>query len=76
VQQPLWDRIAGLQVPCLIMAGELDLKFVEIAQRMATAIPSSRLALVADSGHAIHLESPDEFVRLVIGFAGARTSES
>ncbi len=70
VQQPLWDRISGLRMRCLIMAGELDLKFVEIAQRMGAAITGSRLALVADAGHTIHLEQPEEFVRLVVDFAG------
>jgi 2-succinyl-6-hydroxy-2,4-cyclohexadiene-1-carboxylate synthase len=70
VQPPLWDRLAGLRVRCLIMAGALDLKFVEIAQTMAAAIAGSRLALVADAGHTIHLEQPAEFVRLVLDFAG------
>jgi 2-succinyl-6-hydroxy-2,4-cyclohexadiene-1-carboxylate synthase len=71
VQDPLWDRLGSLRLPCLIMAGELDLKFVEIARRMAAAIAGSRLALIADAGHAVHLEAPEEFVRLVTDFAAA-----
>ncbi len=68
VQPPLWNRMGELRMPCLIMAGELDAKFVGIAQRMADAIAGSRLAVVADAGHTIHLEQPATFERLVMEF--------
>jgi 2-succinyl-6-hydroxy-2,4-cyclohexadiene-1-carboxylate synthase len=75
VQTALWDRLGELRMPCLIMAGELDAKFVGVAARMAAAIPGARLATVADAGHTIHLEQPGEFERLVIEFAGGVKTE-
>ena len=51
VQPPLWERLGELRIPCLIMAGELDAKFMAIAQSMAAAIAGSHLALVAGAGH-------------------------
>lgn len=68
VQPPLWNRLGEVRMPCLIMAGELDAKFVGIAQKMADAIGGSRLAVVADAGHTIHLERPASFERLVMEF--------
>lgn len=69
VQTPLWDRIGELRMPCLIMAGELDAKFVDIARRMAAAISGARLAIIEGAGHTVHLERPEAFERLVLGFA-------
>jgi pimeloyl-ACP methyl ester carboxylesterase len=48
----------------------MDPKFRAIAQSMAAAIAGSRLALVPDAGHTIHLEQPAAFARLVLEFAG------
>ncbi len=70
-QPSLWDRMGELRIPCLIMAGELDGKFVEIGRRMAASVADSRLALVAEAGHTVHLEQPEAFVRLVLDFLSA-----
>src|SRR6266540_3831869 len=60
-QEPLWDRLATLRPPTLLITGARDQKFAGIAERMAKAIgPSATLALVPDAGHAAHLERPDE----------------
>ncbi len=76
VQTPLWERLRDLRIPCLIMAGELDAMFVDIARRMAAASPGARLAIVQGAGHTVHLERPEAFERLVLGFAaGAGGSE-
>src|SRR5262245_23075705 len=40
-QEPLWDRLATLVPPALLVAGAADAKFTAIAQRMAAAIGSS-----------------------------------
>jgi 2-succinyl-6-hydroxy-2,4-cyclohexadiene-1-carboxylate synthase len=67
-QAPLHDRLADLPVPALVIAGLLDAKFTAIARAMASALPQSRLALVADAGHAVHLEQLALFDRLVAEF--------
>src|SRR6266545_4140562 len=73
VQAPLWERLASLRPPVLLLAGALDRKFADLAERMAAAIgPGARVALVADAGHAAHLERPEEVGRLIERFlAGA-----
>ena len=62
-------------MPCLMMAGELDAKFVDVARRMAAAVTGSRLQVVAGAGHTIQLEQPEAFERLVVEFAGAHPIE-
>ena len=69
VQPPLWERLAEVKMPCLIMAGELDAKFAGIARAMTAAIAGSALAIVPGAGHTIHLEQPAAFERLVLEFA-------
>ena len=54
---------------CLVVAGRLDAKYVELAERMADAIGSNASLVVIDgAGHACHLEKPDEFVAAVVPF--------
>ncbi len=66
VQEPLWDRLAELGMPVLLVAGEGDSKFAALAERMAAAIgPNATVALVEGAGHAAHLERPDAFCRLL-----------
>jgi 2-succinyl-6-hydroxy-2,4-cyclohexadiene-1-carboxylate synthase len=68
-QTPLWDRLAGLRCPTLLVAGALDGKFAAIAAEMAAAIgPAARRALVPGAGHAVHLERPAEVAVLLDGF--------
>jgi 2-succinyl-6-hydroxy-2,4-cyclohexadiene-1-carboxylate synthase len=71
-QEPLWDRLAGLRPPTLLVAGALDAKFAAVAREMAAAIGSAaRVELVPGAGHAVHLERPDETAALVAAFLDA-----
>jgi 2-succinyl-6-hydroxy-2,4-cyclohexadiene-1-carboxylate synthase len=64
-QEPLWDRLADLRIPTLVVAGALDAKFVALAERLAATIPDADLAVVAGAGHTVHLERPDDFLAVV-----------
>lgn len=61
-QLPLWDRLGSLGIPTLVVAGELDVKFVAIAERLAATIPDAQLAIVDGAGHTVHLEQPGAFL--------------
>ncbi len=54
-----WDRLGGLAMPVLLIVGELDPKYVEIARQMVAAIPDARIEVIAGTGHACHLERPE-----------------
>jgi pimeloyl-ACP methyl ester carboxylesterase len=55
---PLWDRLGELTMPVTLIAGERDEKFRAIAERMAAAIPGSKLVIAPSAGHAVHIEAP------------------
>ncbi len=60
-----WERLGRLAVPTLLIVGELDTKYVEIAHRMASAVPDARVEVLAGAGHACHLEQPDAVAHLL-----------
>lgn len=65
-QQPSWTRLHTLTMPVLVVAGANDDKFVSLGHRMADAIgDNATIALVADAGHAAHLERPGAFVEIL-----------
>ncbi len=74
VQPALDGRLQELTLPVLLIAGALDSKFCTIAHQMARQIPNSRLAIVPDAGHAVHLEQPERFVVLLRAFYESITS--
>ncbi|MEO5974986.1 MAG: alpha/beta fold hydrolase [Ilumatobacteraceae bacterium] len=64
-QRPVWDRLAEIQIPVLIIAGANDSKFADIAIRLQQGIKSSHLEIVANAGHAVHYEQPKIVSRII-----------
>ncbi|MBL8046442.1 MAG: 2-succinyl-6-hydroxy-2,4-cyclohexadiene-1-carboxylate synthase [Anaerolineales bacterium] len=67
-QPSLWERLHEVTVPTLLLAGERDTKFVNIARQMATRLPNARLEIVPGAGHAVQLEKPGFFQNSVLNF--------
>lgn len=67
-QEPLFQRLAEVRVPVLLLAGSLDAKFVAIGQEMARALPDGTMHVLPGVGHAAHLEQPEAFTALVLPF--------
>lgn len=73
-QEPLWDRVAAIDVPTLVVVGELDAAYRAHGARLVEAIgPNATLAVIPGAGHAAHLERPAEFEAAVFPFLGGRT---
>lgn len=65
-QEDLWPRLHELRMPVLLLTGENDEKFSEIATRMHHSIgPSSTLRTIPHAGHTAHLEQPETFVQVL-----------
>ncbi len=55
---PLWTRLPELATPIVVVAGDRDEKFQEIAWKMVEGIAGGRLRLIV-GGHRLPLESPE-----------------
>jgi pimeloyl-ACP methyl ester carboxylesterase len=64
----LEQGLAALQVPTLIMAGDEDEPCLDASLYLKRTIPSAGFALLPKTGHALNLEEPDLFNRLVGDF--------
>ena len=64
--EPMWDRLGSLEMPVLIVEGQWDRKYLEIAERAGAAIGvNARVATIEKAGHSLHLERPDEVAQLL-----------
>lgn len=60
--------ISNFNFPILLIYGELDKKFVNIAKRINPLIKNSEMKIVKNAGHNLHLEKPGEFLKLLDTF--------
>jgi 2-succinyl-6-hydroxy-2,4-cyclohexadiene-1-carboxylate synthase len=67
-QPSLWSELGGLGQPTLLLAGALDSNYVQVMAAMDQKIPKSKVEIVPEAGHNIHLEHPCRFIKLVVGF--------
>jgi 2-succinyl-6-hydroxy-2,4-cyclohexadiene-1-carboxylate synthase len=68
VQPALHDRLPQLTIPVLLLTGELDNKFCSIARKMQQCFPRAQWYVMPETGHTVHLEQPEMFVKLVKEF--------
>jgi len=67
-QRPLWEDLARLEMPVLVLAGADDIRFVSLGSRIARVLPAGALSLVPGAGHAAHLQQPAVTARIVEQF--------
>jgi 2-succinyl-6-hydroxy-2,4-cyclohexadiene-1-carboxylate synthase len=67
-QPPLHAALARLAAPACFAAGAQDAKFRAIAAELAAIAPRGQARTVPGAGHAAHLEAPDAFAALALGF--------
>jgi pimeloyl-ACP methyl ester carboxylesterase len=64
----LVEEMKGITVPTLVITGDEDWPCLLPGILMKQTIPSAALAVIPNSGHAINIEEPDEFNRIVGDF--------
>ena len=65
------DRLGGITAPTLVLVGEQDLLTPPWqAKKVADAIPGAQYELVTGPGssHGMHIERPDDLLRIVLAF--------
>lgn len=70
------DHLSEITAETLILWGEGDRTYRwPQTELLLQSIPGSHLAAVPDCAHAIHLERPEFFNRLIVEFLGYASSE-
>lgn len=67
-QTPLWDRLAEIRCPALVLAGERDIKFTELGARLVEGLPHGELVVIPGAGHSVHLEQPDATATAIVSW--------
>ncbi|WP_226035850.1 2-succinyl-6-hydroxy-2,4-cyclohexadiene-1-carboxylate synthase [Aquibacillus saliphilus] len=70
-QPSWWQKLPTLPIPVLLVVGELDEKFVEIARLMNDYLKYSDLRIISNTGHAVHVEQTRIFGTIVNEFIKA-----
>ncbi len=72
-QASLWSHLSNVQLPALLLVGELDPKFTQINQQMGGQLPQATLNIMQGAGHTIHLERPSTFQQTLLTFLQKRS---
>jgi len=62
------DKIAAMRVPALVVLGDEDEPCVKPSHFLMETLPGARLEVFTRTGHAVNLEEPALYNRLVMGF--------
>ncbi|WP_248278524.1 2-succinyl-6-hydroxy-2,4-cyclohexadiene-1-carboxylate synthase [Bacillus sp. DNRA2] len=74
-QSSCWEALGQLSCEVLLITGELDKKFCQIASEMVDLVKNSKWVVVDQCGHAIHVEQPEKFGTIVSGFLKLHNKE-
>ncbi|WP_026693572.1 2-succinyl-6-hydroxy-2,4-cyclohexadiene-1-carboxylate synthase [Peribacillus kribbensis] len=67
-QPSWWGTLGKLEFPVMLITGEWDDKFCRIADKMADLLVNAEWKIIEKAGHAIHVEQPEKFGKIVSGF--------
>jgi len=66
---PAIDRLLELEVPMLVVVGELDVPgILEIAGLLVDADPNAELVVVPGVAHMVNMEKPEDFNRILLDY--------
>jgi 2-succinyl-6-hydroxy-2,4-cyclohexadiene-1-carboxylate synthase len=67
-QPSYWGRLHEVKAETLMIVGELDDKFCQIAEEMQKNLQKGEIYKIKHAGHAIHVEQPEKFGTIVSEF--------
>ncbi len=63
--EPLWHRLPELAMPCDVVVGERDAKYLALGERLQRDLPHARLHVIPGAGHGIPREAPHELATIL-----------
>ena len=74
LEPPAFAQLEQLQVPTLIIIGDLDQASMQrAAEVMADRLPSAQKVVIANTAHLPSMEQPAQFNQIVLDFLGMQT---
>jgi len=69
IDPPAIDRLDELELPMLLIVGELDLPGIhEIAAKVVAANPKAELVVIPNTAHMVNMEAPEAFNEILLGY--------
>ena len=62
-QESLWNKLAKIPLPTMMIMGEHDQKYQKIGEEMKSIYPALVLKIIDKSGHMSHFENPHQFAQ-------------
>ena len=64
----LWANLVPVSAPTMLIAGELDERYVAFGRRLAAVLSNGRLRVIPGVGHAVHVEAPALCAEVIVDF--------
>ena len=72
LEPPAIARLGEVAVPTCLIIGDMDVReMLSIIEKLEQGIPSARKVVMHDVAHALNMEQPEEFNRIVLDFLGS-----
>ena len=68
IMPSVWHRLHEVRVPVLLIVGEEDQKYQVLAKKLDKEFLDSQLHVVANAGHAPHMEQPTMVANIIDGW--------
>jgi len=72
-QPPVWDDLPDHHIPTLLILGEHDEKFRDIADEMIALSSAMQIETIPDCGHNVHFENPERYTECLCSFLLSQT---
>ncbi len=72
VQPSYWEQLKEFSFPTIILCGELDKKFCQLANLLAKELPNAFVEKFSSEGHALHVENREKFDTIVRRWLGEK----
>lgn len=64
-QPSFWGRLGELELPVLVVAGEDDDKYAQLARRLERELPRATVEILSETGHGVVDEAPERLAGLL-----------
>jgi 2-succinyl-6-hydroxy-2,4-cyclohexadiene-1-carboxylate synthase len=68
IMPPVCEKLQNLNLPLYLVAGQFDVKYVDIMTKIMNSSKNSSLSIVENAGHRVHIDQPNELINIIQSF--------